>query len=279
MKNMKNFILLIASLIIICFTASSVFSQSGAQVENIDFYAVGSNLTITYELSKAKKGEYFEVWVKITTDSGKEIVPIAMTGDVGKNVTGGDNKRIIWDIEADNVSIDEEISVEVFARSLGVPKTNEDAATTKEDYAYKEQPKVKGNVSVGKALLLSAVLPGLGNRYVKGKGAPWLIGVAGYGLIAGSIVMNNSAYNTYEDYKAETSDVSKRNEYYDNAKSKKTTSSVMAGAAIAIWVADLVWTGLQASSANKKGGLSKVSLNYQYEPMIGKPMIGLNYKF
>ncbi|MEZ5195871.1 MAG: hypothetical protein R2764_05600 [Bacteroidales bacterium] len=275
---MKNSILILSVFFVLCFTGNTLFSQSSARVENIDFYAVGSNLTITYEIAKAKAGEYFEVWVKITTDSGKEIVPIAMTGDVGKNVTGGENKRIIWDIEADNATIDEEISVEVFAKSMGIPKTIEEPTTTKDDYNVKDEPKAKGNVSVGKALILSAVLPGLGNRYVKGKGAPWLIGVAGYGMIAGSILMNNSAYNAYEDYKVET-DATQRSDFYDSAKSKKSISTVLAGTAIAIWVADLVWTGIQAGSANKKGGLSKVSLNYHYEPMIGKPMIGLNYKF
>ncbi len=51
----------------------------------------------------------------------------------------------------------------------------------------RKKSKVQG-ISVGKALALSAILPGLGNRAVKGSGAQWLLGVAGYGCIIGSIV-------------------------------------------------------------------------------------------
>ncbi|OQX78766.1 MAG: hypothetical protein B6D61_04785 [Bacteroidetes bacterium 4484_249] len=276
MKNIKRKVI-ITGLVVFCLIIYSVQiqAQSKAKVENIDFYAVGSNLNITYDIVKAKSGESFEIWVKVITDSGKEIVPTALTGDVGKGVSGGPNKRIVWDVESDNAFFDEEITVEVFLKSEFIPAPKSE---TEEKTEAPKKAKSTSDVSVGKAILFSALLPGLGNRYVKGSGAQWLIGVAGYGLIAGSVVMNNSAYNAYEDYKSATT-ASDRDDYFDKAKSKNTISKVFAGAAIVVWVADLVLTGIQASKARKNSYSSNFSIIYNYDPVIGKPMVGINYRF
>lgn len=95
----------------------NVQSQSGARVENINFYAEGSKLIITYDIVKAKAGETFDVWIKIVTASGKEINPMALSGNIGSGNTGGTGKKISWNVEADNIVLDEEFSVEVFARA------------------------------------------------------------------------------------------------------------------------------------------------------------------
>ncbi len=64
-------------------------SQSSAKVENINFYAEGSKLIVTYDIVKAKPGETFDVWIKIVTASGKEISPVTLTGNIGSGNTGG----------------------------------------------------------------------------------------------------------------------------------------------------------------------------------------------
>ena len=85
----------------------------------------------------------------------------------------------MWDVEADNAALDEEFSVEVYGR------VDSKSSTQVANETEKEKPeKVKGEgISVGEALAMSAILPGLGNRAVKGSGAQWLLGVAGYGCI------------------------------------------------------------------------------------------------
>jgi hypothetical protein len=100
------------------FHLPSARSQSNAKVENINFYAEGSKLIITYDIVKAKTGETFDIWIKIVTSSGKEISPITFSGDAESGITGGQGKKIIWDVQADNVVLDEEFSVVVFARPL-----------------------------------------------------------------------------------------------------------------------------------------------------------------
>jgi len=247
-------------------------AQSNARIEKIDFYQDGSNLVITYEIVKAKAGETFNIWVKVTTDSGTEIIPSAVSGDVGKGVTGGSDKRIIWDMETDNAFIEEEISVEVFARSEGIKQAD---GTKEEEVKPKTE---KSGISVPGAMGLSILLPGLGNRVVKGSGAQWLLGVAGYGLVAGSVVMNNSAYNAYEDYKVST-DPQERDDLYSQAKTKNTVSKVFMGMAIFIWAGDLLWTGLQAGSARKNSNKSNVSFISTYDPVNKTPLFGINYRF
>jgi hypothetical protein len=131
---------------------------------------------------------------------------------------------------------------------------------------------------VGGAMAFSALLPGLGNRIVKGHGAQWMLGIVGYGCIAGSVILNNSAYDAYEEYKIATT-ASERDDLYKQAENKNRTSKVLMGAAIVIWVGDLLWTGLQASSARKKSKQSNFSLNYSVDPYTQKPFLGISYRF
>jgi hypothetical protein len=273
MRNKIIYTLLVTGTFFLLLISKRLDAQSAAKIENIKFDAEGSKLAITYDIGKYKDGETFEVWVKIVTASGKTIVPVTMYGDVNKGVSGGLGKRIVWDVEADNAVIDEEFSVEVYGRVEGKSST-----PGNKEPAVKQEEKVKGSgISVGGALALSAVLPGLGNRAVKGSGAQWLLGVAGYGCIAGSIVLNRSAYDAYEDYKiAETS--ADRDDYFSKAEKNDKISKILIGGAAVIWVADLVWTGLQAGKA-RKGSASKVSINSYYDPYLNKPLFGLSYRF
>lgn len=268
MKKYKLIILLLVGFSIMCPFEHS-FAQSNARIENIDFYPDGSNLIITYDIIKAKAGETFNTWVKVIGESGSEIIPSALSGDVGKGVLGGLSKMVIWDLEADNAFIDEEISIEVFARSEGM----------KEQGTKEVVPKTEGNgISVIGAMGLSALLPGLGNRVVKGSGAQWLLGVVGYGCVAGSILMNNAAYNSYEDYKIAIS-IEERDDLFKQAKTNNSVSKVFMGMAIMIWAGDLLWTGLQAGNARKKAGKSDVSFIYFYDPNTKRPLIGIHYRF
>jgi hypothetical protein len=251
---------------------NGIYSQSAAKIENIKFDAEGSKLVITYDIMKSKEGETFEIWVKIKTAKGKEIIPNTIYGDVKKGVAGGPNKRVVWDVEADNVDLSEEFSVEVYGRS------DSKSPSSVGEPLKEKQAKARGEgIGTGKALLLSAVLPGLGNRAVKGGGAQWLIGVAGYGCVIGSIALNRSAYNAYEDYKLADNSAD-RDDYFSKAENNDKVSKILIGGAAAIWIADLVWTGLQAGKA-RKGSKSPVSINYYYDPYLNKPMFGLGYRF
>jgi hypothetical protein len=239
------------------------FAQSDAMIENIDFYAEGENLVIKYDIVNAKSSELFEIWIKLTTESGKVIMPKSTTGDVGSDVAGGPNKRIVWDLKTDEIKIAEAFDVEVFARSNYVEP--------------KEVRPKKDGVGVGTAVLLSAILPGLGKTIAKGSGAQWMWGVVGYGCIAGSIVMNNNAYNALEDYR-NADNPEERDDYFTEAENYDLYSKIFLGTAATIWVIDLITTATTASKLRKQKN-NKYSINYTVDPFSGKPLIGLTMRF
>jgi len=241
---------------LLLFIGSNLQAQSKAKVENVDFFVEGETLVITYDIAKSKIGETFNVTVNIMTKSGKKINAYALSGDVGKGVYSGKNKRIIWDLAKDNVYIDEEITVEVLARSETQAKP----------------------LSVGGAMLRSLVFPGWGNTYVKGGGAYWLMGIAGYAAVGGAVIFNKKANNSFEDYKI-SEDPAERDQLYTDAENYQKSQKILMFGAAAIWAVDLVWTGIQAGNANSKARNSKISMGYYYNPVARQPMFSLSYKF
>jgi hypothetical protein len=266
MKKIYIIAIQIISIAALIFFVNGVMAQSKARVENVDFNLVDENLVITYDIAKSKSGETFTVSVKILTTSGKNISAFALSGDVGPGVSGGVGKQITWDLNKDNVYIDDEISVEVLIdEDLASPMGTPDKTA-----------KPAEHVSVGGAMLRSLIFPGWGNRKVKGKGAYWLMGVAGYGAIGASIFFNNQADQTYQDYQ-NSLDAAERDQLFSDAEGYKQNQDIMMYTAAGIWVIDLIWTGVQAGNANKK--LSKVDVGYYYNPVVKKPMVTLTYKF
>jgi hypothetical protein len=256
MKKIYFITAISAILILLIFVGNGLYAQSKAQVENVDFFVEGETLVINYDLEKAKTGELFNITVNIMTKAGKKISAFSFTGDVGKGIYGGKGKKIVWDLTKDNVYLDDEITVEVLAQSEMQAKP----------------------VSVGGAMLRSLVFPGWGNSYVKDGGAYWLMGVFGYAAAGGAVFFNNKSYNAFEDYKVSEDPVERGQLYTDAEDYQQKQKTLMVGAA-AIWAVDLIWTGIQAGSANKKARSQKVSMGYYYNPVVRQPMFSVSYKF
>lgn len=271
MKSIKIIILFVIGLVILfVINPFHLNAQSKAKIENVDFFPDGTNLIVTYDIVKYKNDETFRIWLNVNTESGQKLVPNALTGDVGSNVFGGSYKRIIWDMKADNVFLNEGIAVTVMAES--------EFAKNKPSYVNQPQTVNKTGISVGGAMGLSLLLPGLGRRVVSGHGASWLLGVAGYGCIGGAYYMNNSAYNALEDYNNATT-TSERDDYFQKAKNHDLYSKILIGTAAAIWVVDLIVTGVKASKNRKSYSDQKMSMVTSYDPVSKQPMIGVKYRF
>jgi len=274
----KKYILTtIISLLFVFCLAFTAKSQSNATIENVDFYSDGTNLIITYDIMNSFPGEIFDIWLKISTSQGMEIKAYNLTGDIGNNVNGGPGKTIVWDYSADNINLDDEIEVEVYAKV----RTTDKPKIEKEPEQVPVKPVTTGDarkVSVGKAMALSLVLPGLGNRYIKGGGGQFVWGILGYTCLAGSVFTNGAAANKLDEYRI-TYDTETRDKLYKDAENLDLTSKVLVGAAATIWVLDLIITGVQAGKANKKYKQSKVHLFMDYQPEFNAPAVGLTLKF
>jgi len=189
-------------------------AQSHAEIQNIDFSMQHDSIFISYNLLKAAKNERFDISLIVTTASGKTINPLSVTGDVGKIITGGQGKKITWDINKDNVFINEGISVEITAQPMA--------------------PEIRF-VHRGTAALLSAVVPGLGITKLNNGGPYWIMAIAFYGSAAGSYLYYQSAESDYDKYKASLTE-SERNDLYGKVENKDRISDVLMYTARTIWV-------------------------------------------
>jgi uncharacterized protein (TIGR02145 family) len=78
----------------------SVVSVNAQTLSNIDFFAEGKKVIITYDLSDCEAGEYYDVTLTFVEQSTLKVtVPKTISGDIKKVSCG--SKRIMWDIGAD----------------------------------------------------------------------------------------------------------------------------------------------------------------------------------
>jgi hypothetical protein len=207
---------------------------------------------------------------------------LSLTGDIGKGVTGAGNKKIIWDIKADSIFLDEEVFVEIFA----LPETPPTEPVTmvedpvKEESAPPEKSKQK-DLNRTSLIIQSVAFPGLGLSRLNPGQPHWIRGVAGYGCLAGSIYLNRKSWSTYQDY-LNSEDPNQVDDLFDKANSTQKTSRILGYAALGIWVADLAWTiiGTSGMNTDKLAGKEKgISIGADVEPMSNTPMIALRYRF
>ncbi|MBI9066820.1 MAG: hypothetical protein JEZ09_05965 [Salinivirgaceae bacterium] len=96
---------------------SLLFTKGFAQeskIENTQLQLEGDNLIITYDVAGSSTLD--NVWLDIKTTSNKIITAITLSGDIGKSITVGTKKRIIWNMRADGIDLQgEELNVKVLA--------------------------------------------------------------------------------------------------------------------------------------------------------------------
>ncbi|UCG27928.1 MAG: hypothetical protein JSV24_00810, partial [Bacteroidales bacterium] len=98
-------------------------------------------------------------------------------------------------------------------------------------------------------VIQSLAVPGLGLSRATGD-PHWLRGVAGYGCIAGSIVLNHQAVNTFNTIGG-LDNVDEIKKAFDKSVQQDKISEVLACAALGIWVTDIIWT-IAGTSGLKK---------------------------
>jgi len=232
-------------------------TQSKAEIKSVDFIMLNNEMIISYDIIKSKPEDLFRVSIQIKSKSGKVFNPISISGDFGDNIQGGTGKKVYWKVFNDNVSIDDEIYVEVTATLLNDPRL-----------VIKKQ-------KTGLYILKSVIFPGWGNYSINRKGANWLMGAAAYGSVAGAIVLNllnSSHYNTYlNEY-----DISKRNQLYKAIHNQQIVTISLISAAGTIWLTDFICTWIQGSKFNKK---DKVTLGLFYDPSVKMPSFVFKYNF
>jgi hypothetical protein len=247
--NLSLKYLFILTLLIISLKSSSQeFLISSPKVE-----FKGKLLHISYDIINNNQKDLFYVWVEMTKKNGEQITGASFTGDVGEKIQAGTNKMIIWEPEKDAIFLNEEIFVEVKAE------------------------KYVKSFNKGSAMLLSVVVPGLGQTIIR-KGNPWwLTGVAAYGALAGGYITHKNYVKTYDSYLIE-GDLIKRAALYDQSKKQINISNVLFFSGAALWVADLIWVAATPNNFQPMQHI-KLKVDQSTGPNKGTPLLTFQLTF
>src|ERR1035437_9895743 len=210
------------------------YSQGVANIRDIDFSLVGSKLIITYEIANYHTGDKFNITPEIHKAAGDKINAVSFTGDL-KEVSGGPDKKIIWDIEKDNIILDDDIYIVIAGEMIGEPVVNKPVETQKitQVPTVVKQKELK-TVSRTVCFFESLIFPGWGSGRLTLKNVHLVKGFFGYGVMIGSLLMASKANASFDDYKSANTSTD-RDKYYNEAKKSNTIAKILAGSAAVVW--------------------------------------------
>lgn len=220
---------------------------------------IGDKLHIYYDILNSQPSDRFDVSLSITDDAGNAIRASSVTGDIGENIAGGNNKLIIWDIIADHVEVDFDIVVIAEA-----PEVNESGKS----------------FSRSGLILQSLVVPGLGMTRLTGD-PHWIRGAVAYSCLAGSIVLNKLAIDTYSDFQNANS-IDEANSLLEKSTQQDNISEVLAYTALGIWIVDFVWTLVGTSDLKKQSAARSsrgISIGTGFDSYSNAPLLAFTYNF
>lgn len=255
---------------------------------------------ITYDILNSSRSDKFLISIIISDPDGNTVQANALSGDIGDGVSGGSGKLIKWDLAADGIVMNSTIYVKINARLIPPPDSdfpvmNEPAVAPdrKENTASSDAGKEEiitnaetaskaglKSISRGSVMLQSVALPGLGLSRITGK-PHWIKGVAGYGCIAGSVLLNRKAIKSYEGI-YDLTEYDDKDELLQKSLTQDNISETLAYVAIGIWVADLIWSWIGTGDLKEKpflGDLKGLTLETNMDPLMRTPMIGVGYRF
>jgi len=249
-------------------TGSVCHGQITAKISKPRLELEDDHINIHYDILNSLQTDIFRIWIEITDSTGNYLPALSLSGDIGENVRGGNDKMITWDYAADSLYPEAGIFVQINAEILTI--------TEAADIIIPEK-----KISRAGVIAQSMVFPGWGlSRINKGK-PHWIKGVAGYGCIAASVVYNKKAVSSYEDY-LDASDIGETDKFYKNSVKEDNLSELFAYAAAGIWIMDLIWTIAGSSKLNKEPSYSqakKISVYPVYKPSMRAQMVTVTYTF
>jgi hypothetical protein len=213
----------------------------------------GKQMRVSYDIITKNKSDEFYIWVVIEKKNGEQLSAKSVSGDIGENVKGGMNKSFVWLPSNDSVFLNEDILIEV-----------------------KGEKYIK-SFNKGSALLMSTIMPGLGQTKISNGKPFWLIGVASYGILAGGIIFHTNSISSYDDYLVEQ-DPAKRDDLFAKSQQQLNISNVMFVSSAAAWVLNLVWI---AATPNRYKPLKhvKVRIDQPGGPLYGTKLVSLQLTF
>ncbi len=257
-------------LIVVLITIGGLHNPACAQsdrvvsVTNVRFSTLGgTSLEIRYDLQVSHPGDSISLLVFRRDNTRLNVGVAFVTGDFGRNVTAGPNKRILWNVLANDYELDEDIRVQVLVNNANppvrpqtVPQSPEPAVVMVPDNRPTPPP-VPPNITApisttkssrpgGPALaLLSVLMPGLGNVFVQTPkpkvGFRPLLPVGIAGAVIYGFMQRTREQEQYSQY------IQQRNRevgeaYFQEANASHHRYYIATRVAVAVWLTDIAAT-------------------------------------
>jgi hypothetical protein len=219
----------ILSLLILIFSFTTISLQAQVKISRPDLSYVNNTLTIKYDITGCKTGQFVDVSLIIISSKSDTIRPGSVTGDIGTMVNCGPGKTISWNVIRDNVKIDDDIEVMLLGKE-NAPTVSNASALEKE------------NVARGKVMALSAVIPGLGQKIASGK--PVYLALSGvvYGAAGASALFFVQKNKYYDDYLNASG--TEADELFNKSEKSYSMAKYMMFGAAGAWVANMIWSAV-----------------------------------
>ncbi|MFH0758567.1 MAG: hypothetical protein V2B15_14865 [Bacteroidota bacterium] len=279
---------LLIAIVLAC-ALPSLRAQTRVEVSPPALSLKSGKVHIEFDLLNSTRSEKFTIRLDITYENGEKVPASSLSGDIGEGVTGGGNKQIIWDMEADSIFLDGDIFVEVYAQPEAPPvavvpsETQRDEAGPEVKEPAREKSETTAQKEYNRTLIIaqSLAFPGLGLSRINPGKPHWLRGVAGYGCLAGSVYLNRKSWSTYQNY-LDPEHPDAKDDVFDQAYDTKRTSQILGYAALGVWVVDIAWTilGTSEKKQNQVSDHAKgFSIGTSVEPVSNVPLIAMRYVF
>ena len=211
MKYPKIIVLYIVPIFI--FSFSILNAQKTAQIKITDISESKNKLLINYTVSDLKKGELLTVWPKVNIRTNSfELGVKNLSGDFGQGIKGNGDKTIIWNLEKDNIFLDEYVYIKLDGK-------------ISQDFSFSR---------IMNLTLYSTIFPGMGRYKLTGKKKELLHGISGYTELIVFAYNFKKMQTNHELYLIEA-DSDRRKELYQLSSKHKLNAIIWGSCAIVEW--------------------------------------------
>jgi hypothetical protein len=204
------------------------FSQTKAQITDVDFHLEDRYIVVNYNLVGSLPNEEMTIELKFLTDKNETIIPKSVNTDIGTKIFGDGSKAIQWDIVADNVVLSGNIKASVTITSSKILFRG------------------PGNA------FLSILIPGLGGYFVdKNDARSVLTTLSTIGLVGYGIYEKLQANKYYADYNASIVPLDIQ-DFYTKANGAQNKYFIATRVAAGIWALDIIYVTFKGLHNRKK---------------------------
>ena len=206
-------------------------------ISDVDFKYNGEEIEIDYKIINGHPDDKYRISINAITSDNSEIIPFSIDGFQNNLSTG--NYSIKWNQKQENIVFDEEIQFEL----IGSLSSNL-------------------RISKGKHILKSMIMPGLGDYKLRNNKHYILYGLAAYGSVIGSYLLNDLGQQNYTSY-LNSNNYNTAQNFFNKAKQQKLISNILGLTAGLVWTFDIIGINTHFKKINKD--LTKERSEFYYK--------------